>query len=93
MSIANTPLVTAYTAAIQKLLKQSHGLEHKPSIDVLLSASQLEDGSREIAEIRASQNPGNQQAHYAAIETAFRSIFSSLIVSDCCGTRLKAVSD
>ena len=81
MSIGNTPLVTAYTTAIQKLLQQSRGLEHKPSIDVLLSTSQLKDGSRDVADIRASQNPGNQQAHYAAIETAFRSIFSSLIVS------------
>ena len=82
MSIARTPLVTAYTKAIQKLLKKSHNLVYKPGIDVGISASQLEEGSRDVGEIRASQNPENQQAHYAAIETAFRSIFSNLIVSN-----------
>ena len=83
MSIACTPLVTAYTIAIRKLLRKSQGLELKPSIDAGLTPGQLEGGSRDVAEIRASRNPENQQAHYAAIETAFRSIFSGLIVSQC----------
>ena len=83
MSISGLPLVIAYTAAIQNLLqKPQYSIQHAVT-EPTPSTTWSEKDVQAIVNIGENGSSTNHQAHFAAIETAFRDLFYELLVRRC----------
>ena len=91
MSIPSLPLVNAYAAAIQELLRKTRYSSQHKAIEPALSTRESEETIDMILKVRENYNSINHQAHYAVLETAFRDLFYGLLVSNR-GSRLSLPS-
>ena len=80
--------VEAYTAELRKLLSRAHHVKAREGIDPALAASDLEGGTEDLGNVSKIGNSANNQAHYAAIETACRNLFYDLLVGSVIHTCL-----
>ena len=81
MSSCQIPLVADYTSTIQELLNVARDTNQQATKEQALRLNEFQESVEKIHNIRATRNPANSQAHYAAIETAFRNIFYELLAS------------
>lgn len=88
MSSNDVASVRSFTSALEMLLTSAHNIKSKHSIEPALTIGDFQGQIEEIGIFDhglSLQNPTqkehNKQAHYAAIETAFRNIFYDLLVS------------
>lgn len=89
MSSAGIPSVDAYSDAIERWLRKANDIKQQAGIEPALIATDFLDEIEEIGKIRLGSGVSTQQAHYAAIETAFRDKFYELLVrgSSLCNAR------
>lgn len=78
MSSVGISSVETYTTELRKLLARAKTVKANGGIEPALTASNLEGGIEHIGKL--SGFTANNQAHYAAIETACRNIFYDLLV-------------
>lgn len=88
MSSHGVPSVDTYATAILSLLDTARNVKPDKHIEPTLTLSDFGGGIEEIGNLSNDSFTGNNQAHYAAIETACRNIFYDLLVSRCLGTSL-----
>ena len=81
MSSYDIALVADYTSTIQELLCDARDINRQATKEQSLRLHELQEGIEKIYSIKESYNPANSQAHFAAIETAFRNIFYELLAS------------
>lgn len=88
MSSLDVASVRSFTSAFGKLLTSARHIKSTHSIEPALTIGDFQGQIEEIGNLdygSSQQNPTqkehNRQAHYAAIETAFRNIFYDLLVS------------
>ena len=81
MSSMGITSVEEYTAAVRELLVKGHKVKPNAGIEPALTALDFEGGIENMGKIGNGTFTQNNQAHYAAIETAFRNIFYELLVS------------
>lgn len=70
----------AYTTELQKLLARAKIVKTNGGIELALRVSDFEGGIENIGRLSGSGITANNQAHYAAIETACRNKFYDLLV-------------
>lgn len=83
MSSDGITSVDTYTIAIAKLLDRARIVKPNTHIEPTLNASDFGGIIEEIGTLSNGSFISNNQAHYAAIETACRNIFYDLLVSHC----------
>ncbi|MCJ1385978.1 hypothetical protein MMC17_009103 [Xylographa soralifera] len=81
MASTGSPLVETYARSIQLWLRKAKHVKHQSSIEPALPISDFDEQVQDIASIRKRASINSQQAHYAAIETAIRSIFYDILAS------------
>lgn len=81
MSSNGVTSVDTYTAAIVELLDRARVVKTDARIEPALTVSDFGGGIEEIGRLSNDSFVANNQAHYAAIETACRNIFYDLLVS------------
>lgn len=81
MSSVGISSVEKYTACIRELLRRAQAVKPNGDIEPALVASDFEDGIAQLSSVVDGSITKSNQAHYAAIETAFRNIFYESLVS------------
>lgn len=81
MSSAGISSVEEYTASIRELLRKAQEVKPDGDIEPALVASDFEYGIAQLSRAVDGSVTKSNQAHYAAIETAFRNIFCESLVS------------
>ena len=81
MSSAGISSVERYTAFIRELLRKAQAVKPNADIEPALEASDFGEGIAQIIWVSDGSVTKSNQAHYAAIETAFRNIFYESLVS------------
>lgn len=81
MSSDGIASVDTYNIALKDLLKRARHVKPGSGIEPALSASDFDGGIEAIGKLSEKSFIANNQAHYAAIETACRNIFYDLLVS------------
>ena len=82
MSSNGIASVDAYSHAIEKLLVRARQIKPHNGAEPALTAADFGGIIEEIGELSNKYSVANSQAHYAAIETAFRNIFYDLLVRE-----------
>ncbi|MCJ1281246.1 hypothetical protein MMC26_000564 [Xylographa opegraphella] len=82
MASPELSLVGTYGTSIQLSLKKAKNVKHQSSIEPALPISEFDEQVQNIARIREDTSINSQQVHYAAIETAIRSIFYDILASN-----------
>lgn len=72
--------VETYTVALEKLMGRARQIKQNTYNEPALVAADLAGGIQEIEKLSGCSFVTNNQAHYAAIETACRNIFYNLLV-------------
>lgn len=80
MSSDGIASVHTYSVAIENLLERARNVKVNPSIEPALNASDFAGDIEEFGKLSNGSFLANNQAHYAAIETACRNIFYDLLV-------------
>ncbi|MCJ1271694.1 hypothetical protein MMC22_011599 [Lobaria immixta] len=81
MSSDGIASVHTYSVAIKNLLKRARNVKVNPSIEPALNASDFAGDIEEFGKLSNGSFLANNQAHYAAIETACRNTFYDLLAS------------
>lgn len=81
MSSAGIFSVEKYTSSIRELLRRAQAVKPNGNIEPALVASDFEDGIAQLSRVVDGSMTKSNQAHFAAIETAFRNIFYESLVS------------
>ena len=88
MSSDDVPSVRSFTTALETLLASARIIKSTHNIEPALAIGDFHGQIEKIGNVdyglsqpNATLKEHNRQAHYAAIETAFRNIFYDLLVS------------
>lgn len=81
MSSDGIASVQTYSVAIKSLLDRARNVKVNPGIEPALNALDFAGDIEDIGKLSNGSFLANNQAHYAAIETACRNIFYDLLVS------------